>query len=41
MGGLLLTAGTVFVLYYPILAGQLVRDRYIEWLDWLPGWGLL
>lgn len=41
MGSLLFTAGIAFVLYYPILSGQLVRDSYIEWLDWLPGWKLL
>lgn len=41
MGGLVLGAGVAFLMFYPILAGQMVKIRYIEtWLNWLPGWGL-
>lgn len=39
--GMTMGAGAAFLMFYPILAGQMVKVSYVErWLNWLPGWKL-
>lgn len=42
MAGLTVGAGAAFLMFYPILAGQMVKSSYVDtWLNWLPGWKLV